>query len=341
MLLGLMQEREGLAAKVLGNLGIEIGMVRETIEAVLGRPERIIVQEVVPTSRVKKVIEIAFEESRRTGHNYVSTEHLLLGLLIEGEGIGAHVLEDLGATLSTVRTEIDRLLKDGSLVEGPPVRASRASATPVLDLCGRDLTHLASRNQLDFLSGRDSDVTRVVEILSQQNRNCALIVGDPTIRQGVLAGLAWRMYVDLVPTALANRHLKTLEPKAILRNAKARGDFRSRLEHSLHETIEEVMSVRGTLLAIDDIHVFFGGGDREWGWTDHVGIERSNNDRPNPVYRLHYGRGIRTLRWAISLSWRREKSGHFAWARTKRSADCSCLLSRVWRLERPPPTLTL
>jgi ATP-dependent Clp protease ATP-binding subunit ClpC len=264
MLLGLMQEREGLAAKVLGNLGIEIGMVRETIEAVLGRPERIIVQEVVPTSRVKKVIEIAFEESRRMGHNYVSTEHLLLGLLIEGEGIGAHVLEDLGATLSTVRTEIDRLLKDGSLVEGPPVRASRASATPVLDLCGRDLTHLASRNQLDFLSGRDSDVTRVVEILSQQNRNCALIVGDPTIRQGVLAGLAWRMYVDLVPTALANRHLKTLEPKAILRNAKARGDFRSRLEHSLHETIEEVMSVRGTLLAIDDIHVFFGGGDREW-----------------------------------------------------------------------------
>src|SRR6202030_3667463 len=113
LLLGLLREGEGLAAKVLNNLGVEIGKVRQTIESMLGRNERIIVQQIIPTSRVKKVIELSFEEARRMGHNYVGTEHLLLGLLIEGEGIAAHVLTDLGATESRVRAEIERLKPDG------------------------------------------------------------------------------------------------------------------------------------------------------------------------------------------------------------------------------------
>ena len=112
LLLGLLREGEGLAAKVLNHLGVEIGKVRQTIESVLGRDERIIIQQIIPTSRVKKVIEISFEEARHMGHNYVGTEHILLGLLIEGEGIAAHVLEDLGATLEMVRSEIERLLAD-------------------------------------------------------------------------------------------------------------------------------------------------------------------------------------------------------------------------------------
>src|SRR5712692_1565708 len=115
LLLGLLREREGLAATVLNNLGVDTGMVRETIESVLGRDERIIIQQIIPTSRVKKVIEISFDEARRMGHNYVGTEHLLLGLLIEGEGIAAHVLEDLGATLEKVRSEIERLLHDSTV----------------------------------------------------------------------------------------------------------------------------------------------------------------------------------------------------------------------------------
>ena len=110
LLLGLLREREGLAGKVLDNLGVEIGKVRETIESVIERNERIIIQQIIPTSRVKKVIEISFEEARRMGHNYVGTEHLLLGLLIEGEGIAAHVLNDLGVSLEAARQEIDRLL---------------------------------------------------------------------------------------------------------------------------------------------------------------------------------------------------------------------------------------
>jgi ATP-dependent Clp protease ATP-binding subunit ClpA len=120
LLLGLLREGEGLAAKVLNNLGVEIGKVRQTIESVLGRNERIIIQQIIPTSRVKKVIEISFEEARRMGHNYVGTEHLLLGLLIEGEGIAAHVLEDLGATIEKVRAEIERLLvSTGAEEQGP------------------------------------------------------------------------------------------------------------------------------------------------------------------------------------------------------------------------------
>jgi ATP-dependent Clp protease ATP-binding subunit ClpA len=119
LLLGLLRERDGLAAKVLDNLGIEIGKVRQTIESVLTRNERIIIQQIIPTSRVKKVIEISFEEARRIGHNYVGTEHLLLGLLIEGEGIAAHVLEDLGATLEKVRAELERLLPAGTEEPGP------------------------------------------------------------------------------------------------------------------------------------------------------------------------------------------------------------------------------
>ncbi len=123
LLLGLLREREGLAAHVLDNLGVDIGVVRQTIEAVLGRNERIIIQLIIPTSRVKKVIELSFEEAQRLGHNYVGTEHLLLGLLLEGEGIAAHVLEDLGATLPKVRDEIERLLVSTGAEEPGPATA--------------------------------------------------------------------------------------------------------------------------------------------------------------------------------------------------------------------------
>ncbi|HCG02435.1 MAG TPA: hypothetical protein DEV93_18070 [Chloroflexi bacterium] len=118
LLLGLLCEHEGLAAHVLANLGVDIGGVREVIESVLGRNERIIIQQIIPTSRVKKVIELSFEESRRMGHNYVGTEHVLLGLMMEGEGIAAHVLQDLGATLEKVRAEIERL--EATETEGRP-----------------------------------------------------------------------------------------------------------------------------------------------------------------------------------------------------------------------------
>ena len=151
LLLGLLREGEGLAAKVLNNLGVEINKVRSTIESVLGRNERIIIQQIIPTSRVKKVIEISFEEARRMGNNYVGTEHLLLGLLIEGEGIAAHVLEDLGANLEKVRGEIERLLhelgvEEESKVVTLPVAMSGETISPSLIIPAKGATRLIRPN---------------------------------------------------------------------------------------------------------------------------------------------------------------------------------------------------
>src|SRR5712692_3994265 len=170
LLLGLLREGEGLAAKVLNNLGVEISKVRATIESVLGRNERIIIQQIIPTSRVKKVFETSFEEARRMGNNYVGTEHLLLGLLIEGEGIAAHVLEEFGANLEKVRGEIDRLLHESGLEE-EAATAKKPSKTPLLDHFCRDLTDLANKNALDPVIGRETEIERVVPILSRRTKN--------------------------------------------------------------------------------------------------------------------------------------------------------------------------
>src|SRR2546422_304713 len=155
LLLGLLREGEGLAAKVLNNLGVEIGKVRQTIESVLGRNERIIIQQIIPTSRVKKVIEISFEEARRMGHNYVGTEHLLLGLLIEGEGIAAHVLEDLGATLDKVRSEIERLLHDSSAETEAEPAPKKPSKTPLLDQFGGEFEERLKKILDEIRSSRE------------------------------------------------------------------------------------------------------------------------------------------------------------------------------------------
>ncbi|HUZ87987.1 MAG TPA: Clp protease N-terminal domain-containing protein [Candidatus Baltobacterales bacterium] len=171
VLLGLLREGDGIAAKVLNNLGVEIEKVRQTIESLLGRDKGLtVLQQIIPTSRVKKVLEISFEEARRMGHNYVGSEHLLLGLLAEGEGIAAHVLGDLGATLDKVRAEIERQLHDPTLkdTEPPPKKPSK---TPLLDQFGRDLTELARKNSLDPVIGREAEIERVIQILSRRTKN--------------------------------------------------------------------------------------------------------------------------------------------------------------------------
>src|SRR6266852_2974872 len=177
LLLALLREDEGLASKVLHNLGVEVGKVRQAIESIVGRNGRFIVQQIITTSRVKKVIEISFEEARRMGHNFVGTEHLLLGLLREGEGIAAQVLEDLGATTDRVQAEIERILRDPTVenIEPPPKKPSR---TPLLDQFGRDLTELARKNALDPVIGRETEIERVIQILSRRNKNDPTLVVD-------------------------------------------------------------------------------------------------------------------------------------------------------------------
>src|SRR5216684_1165783 len=260
LLLGLLREGEGLAAKVLNNLGVEINKVRQTIESVLGRNERIIIQQIIPTSRVKKVIEISFEEARRMGHNYVGTEHLLLGLLIEGEGIAAHVLEDLGATLEKVRSEIERLLHDSSAETEAEPAPKKPSKTPLLDQFGRDLTELARRNSLDPVIGRETEIERVIQILSRRTKNNPALIGEPGVGKTAIAeGLAQLITLGNVPESLMNKRVLTLDMGPLVAGTKYRGEFEERLK----KILDEIRSSREVVLFIDELHTLVGAGAAE------------------------------------------------------------------------------
>ena len=260
LLLGLLREGEGLAAKVLNNLGVEINKVRATIESVLGRNERIIIQQIIPTSRVKKVIEISFEEARRMGNNYVGTEHLLLGLLIEGEGIAAHVLEDLGASLDKVRGEIDRLLHDQGLEEESVQAQKKPSKTPLLDQFCRDLTELAQKNQLDPVIGREKEIERVIQILSRRTKNNPALIGEPGVGKTAIAeGLAQQIIAGNIPESLIGKRVLTLDMGALVAGTKYRGEFEERLK----KILDEIRQSREVVLFIDELHTLVGAGAAE------------------------------------------------------------------------------
>jgi ATP-dependent Clp protease ATP-binding subunit ClpC len=260
LLLGLLREGEGLAAKVLNNLGVEINKVRSTIESVLGRNERIIIQQIIPTSRVKKVIEISFEEARRMGNNYVGTEHLLLGLLIEGEGIAAHVLEDLGANLEKVRTEIERLLHESGLDEDSKETQRKSSKTPLLDQFCRDLTELAQKNALDPVIGRAMEIERVVQILSRRTKNNPALIGEPGVGKTAIAeGLAQAIILGNIPESLMGKRVLTLDMGALVAGTKYRGEFEERLK----KILDEIRQSKEVVLFIDELHTLVGAGAAE------------------------------------------------------------------------------
>src|ERR1035437_7249550 len=260
LLLGLLREGEGLAAKVLNNLGVEINKVRSTIESVLGRNERIIIQQIIPTSRVKKVIEISFEEARRMGNNYVGTEHLLLGLLIEGEGIAAHVLEDLGANLDKVRAEIDRLLHESGLEEEAKEAQKKPSKTPLLDQFCRDLTELAQKNALAPVICRAMQIERVVHILSRRTKNIPALIGEPGVGKTAFAeGLAQAIILGNIPESLMGKRVLTLDMGALVAGTKYRGEFEERLK----KILDEIRQSREVVLFIDELHTLVGAGAAE------------------------------------------------------------------------------
>jgi ATP-dependent Clp protease ATP-binding subunit ClpC len=260
LLLGLLREGDGLAAKVLANLAVEIDKVRDTIDSVLGRNERIIVQQIIPTSRVKKVIEIAFEEAKRMNNTYVGTEHLLLGLLIEGEGIAAHVLEDLGANLDKVRHELDSLLKEQGLEDEPPPERKKSSKTPLLDQFCRDLTELATKNQLDPVIGREMEIERVVQILSRRTKNNPALIGEPGVGKTAIAeGLAQAIVNQEIPESLANKRVLTLDMGGLVAGTKYRGEFEERLK----KILDEIRSSKEVVLFIDELHTLVGAGAAE------------------------------------------------------------------------------
>ena len=260
VLLGLLREGDGIAGKVLNNLGVEIEKVRQTVESLVGRDRGLtVLQQIIPTSRVKKVIELSFEEARRTGHNYVGSEHLLLGLLTEGEGIAAHVLLDLGATLDKVRAEIERL-RQGSTVEDTESPPKKPSKTPLLDQFGRDLTELARKNSLDPVIGREAEIERVIQILSRRTKNNPALVGEAGVGKTAIAeGLAQLITLGNVPESLMNKRVLTLDMGALVAGTKYRGEFEERLKRIL----DEIRSSKEVVLFIDELHTLVGAGAAE------------------------------------------------------------------------------
>ncbi len=259
LLLGLVREGEGVAARVLENMNVELAKVRTAVEFIIGRGDRPVVGEVGLTPRAKRVIELAIDEARRLGHNYIGTEHLLLGLVREGEGIAAGVLESLGVNLDKVRHEVIRVLSQSSAA-GPTQETKRASKTPTVDALGINLTEAARAGKLDPVIGREKEIERVIQILSRRTKNNPALIGEPGVGKTAIAeGLAHRIVSGDIPETLANKRVLTLDIGSLVAGTKYRGEFEERLK----KIIEELRSTNDAILFIDELHTLVGAGAAE------------------------------------------------------------------------------
>jgi ATP-dependent Clp protease ATP-binding subunit ClpC len=259
LLLGLVREGEGVAAKVLANLGVELNKVRSAVEFIIGRGDRAVMGEIGLTPRAKKVIELAVDEARRLGHHYIGTEHLLLGLVREGEGIAAGVLESLGVSLEKLRAEVTRILSQ-SMPQGAAPGARAATRTSTVDQLGIDLTAAARANKLDPVIGREKEIERVVQILSRRTKNNPVLIGEPGVgKTAIVEALAQRVTKGEVPEMLQGRRIVTLDIGSLVAGTKYRGEFEERLK----KVIEELKSAGNCILFIDEIHMLVGAGAAE------------------------------------------------------------------------------
>ena len=259
ILLGLVRETEGVAARVLANLGIDLNKVRSAVEFIIGRGEKPVQGEIGLTPRAKKVVELAVDEARRMNHTYIGTEHLLIGLLREGEGVAAGVLESLGITLDKVRTETHRILSQSSPTSSG-YGARTTTKTPTLDQLGIDLTAAARSNKLDPVIGRNSEIQRVIQILSRRTKNNPVLMGEPGVgKTAIVEALAQRIASGEIPDTLQGKRLVTLDMGALVAGTKYRGEFEERLK----KVIEEIKSSANCVLFIDEMHTIVGAGAAE------------------------------------------------------------------------------
>src|SRR3989337_1924128 len=259
LLLGLVREGEGVAARVLENMNVELSKVRTAVEFIIGRGDRPVVGEVGLTPRAKRVIELAIDEARRLGHNYIGTEHLLLGLVREGEGIAAGVLESLGVNLDKVRHQVIHVLSQSSST-APAQETKRPSKTPTLDQLGINLTEAARAGKLDPVIGREKEIERVVQILSRRRKNNPALSGEPGVGKTAIAeGLAHRIVSGDIPETLADKRVLTLDIASLVAGTKYRGECEERLK----KIIEELRSTNDAVLFIDELHTLVGAGAAE------------------------------------------------------------------------------
>src|SRR5689334_20814439 len=260
LLLGLVREGDGVAAKVLANLGVELNKVRSAVEFIIGRGDRAVLGEIGLTPRAKKVIELAVDEARRLNHHYIGTEHLLLGLVREGEGIAAGVLESLGVNLERVRAETTRILSQ-SMPQSAGTGARSSTRTPTVDQLGMDLTAAARAGKLDPVIGRSKEIERVIQILSRRTKNNPVLIGEPGVGKTAIAeGLARRIVEGDVPEGLRNKRLIALDIGAMVAGAKYRGEFEDRLK----AVLKEITDSDGEIISfVDELHTIVGAGGAE------------------------------------------------------------------------------
>jgi ATP-dependent Clp protease ATP-binding subunit ClpC len=240
-------------------MNVELAKVRTAVEFIIGRGDRPVVGEVGLTPRAKRVIELAIDEARRLGHNYIGTEHLLLGLVREGEGIAAGVLESLGVNLDKVRHEVIRVLSQSSSA-GPTQETKRASKTPTVDALGINLTEAARADKLDPVIGREKEIERVIQILGRKTKNNPALIGEPGVGKTAIAeGLAHRIVAGDVPDILLNKRVLTLDIGSLVAGTKYRGEFEERLK----KIIEELRNTNDAVLFIDELHTLVGAGAAE------------------------------------------------------------------------------
>ena len=258
ILLGLVRETEGVAARVLSGLSVDLTKVRSAVEFIIGRGERPAQGEIGLTPRAKKVVELAVDEARRMNHTYIGTEHLLIGLLREGEGVAAGVLESLGVNLEKVRAETHRILSNSGT--GSSSSRSSSTRTPTLDQLGVDLTNAALGGKLDPVIGRDTEIERVTQILSRRTKNNPVLVGEPGVgKTAIVEAMAQQISSGDVPDTLQGKRLVTLDMGALVAGTKYRGEFEERLK----KVIEEIKTSGNCVLFIDEIHTLVGAGAAE------------------------------------------------------------------------------
>ncbi|WP_211879448.1 ATP-dependent Clp protease ATP-binding subunit [Pseudarthrobacter albicanus] len=268
ILLGLIHEGEGVAAKALESLGISLDGVREQVQEIIGPGQQAPSGHIPFTPRAKKVLELSLREALQLGHNYIGTEHILLGLIREGEGVAAQVLVKLGADLGRVRQQVIQLLSGYQGKEATGAGAGpgqdQAEATPagsvVLDQFGRNLTQAARENKLDPVIGRESEMERVMQVLSRRTKNNPVLIGEPGVgKTAVVEGLAQAIVRGDVPETLKDKQLYTLDLGSVVAGSRYRGDFEERLK----KVLKEIRTRGDILLFIDEIHTLVGAGAAE------------------------------------------------------------------------------